>query len=50
MKNKSALQTCIECIKNGYPYRSRFKMCNLTMEVCIQDIKLEQIKKENTNG
>jgi hypothetical protein len=45
MGNKSALQICVECIKNGYPNRSRFKMCNLTMETCIQDLKTTDIKK-----
>lgn len=47
--SKSALQTCVECIKSGYPNRSRFKMCNLTMERCIQDIK-PPAKQESNHG
>lgn len=38
-ENKSALQTCVECIKQNYHYRSRFKTCNLSLEPCIQDAK-----------
>jgi hypothetical protein len=45
MTKQSALKTCIECIKQGYPYRSRFKNCVLSMELCIQDLKLDKDKK-----
>jgi len=44
-EEKSALQTCVECIRVGYPHRSRMgKICKLTMNECIQDLEYKDGK------